>query len=170
MKDKIREVRDVALPYHPHCLNDRGGPHVALQPWLGLLPQWNLEFGPAHRVDCGAPAWRLSAGDREAGHINVHINVKEIAKVESPFVKESHMKQWLVAIVLLSSVVLFGCSSNLGRAGLGAVGGAAAGAAGYEYNAHRQLQQLEEDYKSGRIDRKEYAVRKEQIQKSSILK
>ena len=79
------------------------------------------------------------------------------------------MAQLLPAIVL-SSLLLFGCSSNLGSAGLGAAGGAAAGAAGYEYNAHRQLQQLEEDYKAGRIDRKEYEARKEQIQKGSILK
>jgi outer membrane murein-binding lipoprotein Lpp len=76
----------------------------------------------------------------------------------------------LLAAIVLSSLLLFGCSSNLGSAGLGAAGGAAAGAAGYEYNAHRQLQQLEEDYKAGRIDRKEYEARKEQIQKGSILK
>lgn len=76
----------------------------------------------------------------------------------------------LLAAIVLSSLLLFGCSSNLGSAGLGAAGGAAAGAAGYEYNAHRQLQQLEEDYKAGRIDRKEYEARKEQIQKSSVLK
>jgi len=80
------------------------------------------------------------------------------------------MAQLLIAIVLLSSVLLFGCSSNLGSAGLGAVGGAAAGAAGYEYNAHRQMEQLEADYKAGRIDREEYEVRKKQIQKSSIIK
>ena len=80
------------------------------------------------------------------------------------------MAQLLIAIVLLSSVLLFGCSSNLGSAGLGAVGGAAAGAAGYEYNAHRQMEQLEADYKAGRIDREEYEARKKQIQKSSIIK
>jgi hypothetical protein len=93
----------------------------------------------------------------------------ETAKVEVAFVKESHMAQLLIAIGL-SSLLLFGCSSNLGSAGLGAVGGAAAGAAGYEYNAHRQMQELEEDYKAGRIDREEYAARKNQIQKGSILK
>lgn len=80
------------------------------------------------------------------------------------------MRQWLVAIMMLLSVAVLGCSSNLGSAGLGAVGGAAAGAAGYEYHAHRQMQQLEEDYRAGRIDRREYEIRKEQIQKGSILK
>jgi hypothetical protein len=70
--------------------------------------------------------------------------------------------------------MIMGCSSNLGSAGLGAAGGAAggaaAGAAGYEYNAHRQMQKLEEDYRSGRIDREEYEIRKKQIEQGSILK
>jgi len=79
------------------------------------------------------------------------------------------MAQLLIAIVL-SSLLLVGCSSNLGSAGLGAVGGAAAGAAGYEYSAHRQMQELEEDYEAGRIEREEYEARKKQIQKGSLLK
>jgi hypothetical protein len=68
-----------------------------------------------------------------------NFNLKEPQRRSSPFAKESHIAQLSVAIVMLSSVLLFGCSSNLGSAGLGAVGGAATGAAGYEYNAHRQL-------------------------------
>lgn len=79
------------------------------------------------------------------------------------------MIRLLLPVVLLSFALISGCSSNLGSAGLGALGGAAAGSAGYEYNAHRQMQQLEEDYKAGRIDRKEYLARKKQIEKSSIL-
>jgi len=80
------------------------------------------------------------------------------------------MKRLILSILLLVSVLSFGCSSNLGSAGLGAVGGAAAGAAGYEYNAHHQLQKLEEDFRSGRIDRREYEARKQQIGQGSILK
>ena len=80
------------------------------------------------------------------------------------------MKRFWLAAMILMSVMVLGCSSNLGSAGLGAVGGAAAGAAGYEYNAHRQMQQLEEDYRSGKIDRQEYAIRKKQIEQGSILK
>lgn len=80
------------------------------------------------------------------------------------------MKRLAFLIILLSSILSYGCSSNLGSAGLGAVGGAAAGAAGYEYHAHRQMQQLEEEYRRGQIDRKEYEARKKQIEKSSILK
>jgi hypothetical protein len=80
------------------------------------------------------------------------------------------MTRLVLAILLLSSLGLLGCSSNVGSAGLGALGGAAAGAAGYEYNAHRQMQQLEEDYRAGKIDRKEYEARKKQIEQGSILK
>ena len=80
------------------------------------------------------------------------------------------MRQMMVAILITLSIVTIGCSSNLGSAGLGAVGGAAAGAGAYEYNAHRQMQKLEEDYKAGRIDRQEYEIRKNQIEKGSILK
>jgi hypothetical protein len=84
--------------------------------------------------------------------------------------KELDMKLLIGSMLLLISILTFGCSSNLGSAGLGAVGGAAAGAAGYEYNAHRQMQQLEEAYRSGRIDRQEYEARKNQIEQGSILK
>lgn len=84
--------------------------------------------------------------------------------------RDRFMKQTLIAVTFLLSVMSLGCTSNLGSAGLGAVGGAAAGAAGYEYQAHRQMQELEEAYREGRIDRREYQIRKEQIQKGSILK
>ena len=43
-----------------------------------------------------------------------------------------------------------------------------AGAA-YEYNAYRQMQQLEEDYKAEKISRAEYEKRKQQIEAGSIL-
>jgi hypothetical protein len=80
------------------------------------------------------------------------------------------MKQVLMAMMLLFSIWIAGCSSSAGSAGLGALGGAAAGAGGYEYSAHRQMQELEEDYREGRIDRKEYEIRRDQIRKGSILK
>jgi len=53
------------------------------------------------------------------------------------------------------------------------LGGAALGAGGtgaaYEYNAYRQMQQLEEDYKAERISRREYEERKKQIEAGSII-
>ena len=80
------------------------------------------------------------------------------------------MKQVLMAMMLLFSIWMVGCSSHAGTAGLGALGGAAAGAGGYEYNAHRQMQELEEDYREGRISKREYEIRKDQIRKGSIIK
>jgi hypothetical protein len=82
----------------------------------------------------------------------------------------SVMKQLIVGIMMVISVALSSCSSNLGSAGLCAVGGAAAGVGGYEYNAHRQMQEVEEAYREGRIDRREYEIRKNQIQQGSIIK
>ena len=86
------------------------------------------------------------------------------------FAQEGYMKQVLLAVMLLFSIGMVGCSSHAGSAGLGALGGAAAGVGGYEYSAHRQMQELEEDYREGRIDRKEYEIRRDQIRKGSILK
>jgi hypothetical protein len=61
----------------------------------------------------------------------------------------------------------------LGQSGCAFLGGAAVGAlgtsAGYEYNAHSKMNQLEDDYKAERISRKEYEARKSQIEKGSIL-
>ena len=47
--------------------------------------------------------------------------------------------------------------------------GAGATGAGYEYNAYRQMQQLEEDYKTEKISRAEYEKRKQQIEAGSII-
>lgn len=76
-------------------------------------------------------------------------------------------------LLLLSSLVLaaatFGCSSRGGSAAGGALGGAAVGAGAYEYKSHREMQQLEQDYKAGRIDKREYQIRKDQIEKGSLF-
>jgi hypothetical protein len=62
---------------------------------------------------------------------------------------------------------------GLGQAGCEFIGGAAVGAgaagAGYEYNAYRQMQQLEDDYKAEKISRQEYEERKKQIEAGSII-
>ena len=62
---------------------------------------------------------------------------------------------------------------GLGQSGCAFFGGAAVGAGGagaaYEYNAYRQMQQLEEDYKAERISRREYEERKKQIEAGSII-
>jgi hypothetical protein len=71
--------------------------------------------------------------------------------------------------LMLGLVMLVG----LGQAGCEFIGGAVVGAgatgAGYEYNAYRQMQQLEEDYKNEKISRAEYEKRKQQIEAGSII-
>jgi hypothetical protein len=70
---------------------------------------------------------------------------------------------------MLLLVLLMG----LGQSGCAFFGGAAVGAlgtsAGYEYNAHSQMNKLEDDLKRERISRKEYESRKAQIEKGSII-
>jgi len=50
----------------------------------------------------------------------------------------------------------------------GAVVGAGGAGAAYEYNAYRQMQQLEEDYKAERLSRAEYEKRKQQISQTEV--
>lgn len=75
-------------------------------------------------------------------------------------------------LLLLGTLILVassGCSSHGGSAAGGALGGAAVGAGAYEYSAHRQMEQLEADYKAGRMNKQEYEIRKDQIRKGSVL-
>lgn len=66
---------------------------------------------------------------------------------------------------LVMAATLSGCASFLG----GGATGAAGTSAGYEYNAKRQLNKLDEDLKAGRIDKKEYEIRKSQIERGSLI-
>jgi hypothetical protein len=70
----------------------------------------------------------------------------------------------LVVLILFAGLTQWGCEF-LGGA---AVGGLATGA-GYEINAKRQMDRLEEDYKNERISRQEYEERKSQIERGSII-
>ena len=67
-------------------------------------------------------------------------------------------------LVLLAGLTQWGCAF-LGGA---AVGGLATGA-GYEINANRQMDRLEDDFRRGRMSREEYQDRKRQIERGSIL-
>lgn len=62
-----------------------------------------------------------------------------------------------------------GCSSSAGIGVLGGVLGAGAAGGGYEYNLKRQKDRVEEDFKAGKIDQKEYEIRKDQITRDSFL-
>jgi len=79
------------------------------------------------------------------------------------------MKRLLLFCSLMLVSLTFGCETRGGSAVGGALGGAAVGTGAYEYKAHREMQQLEEDYKAGRINQNEYKIRKDQIQRGSIL-
>jgi hypothetical protein len=73
------------------------------------------------------------------------------------------MKKMLV-LLILASVSQWGCQF-LG----GAATGALATGAGYEYQAHRQRERLDDDVRSGRISREEYRDRKQQIERGSLI-
>lgn len=74
-------------------------------------------------------------------------------------------------IVILATTILLaagtsGCSREF-------IGGAAVGAGGvgaaYEYQNKQALDQLEADFRAGRIDKDEYLARKKAIQDKSLL-
>jgi hypothetical protein len=70
----------------------------------------------------------------------------------------------LATLLLLGSLALAGCEFAAGAAT-----GALATGAGYEINAKRQRDKLEDDYRNERISRREYEARKRQIEKGSII-
>ena len=74
------------------------------------------------------------------------------------------MKKLMLVLVLMMGLGQGGCEF-IGGAAVGALGTGAA----YEYNAKRQMDKLEEDYKNERISRKEYESRKKQIEAGFII-
>jgi hypothetical protein len=73
------------------------------------------------------------------------------------------MKKLMLVLVLMGL-----CQGGCAFLGGAAVGAGATGA-GYEYQAYRQMEKLEDDYKAERISRKEYESRKKQIEAGSII-
>jgi hypothetical protein len=79
------------------------------------------------------------------------------------------MKNLGVVIVGLMLVTgLTGCSP-VGSGLLGGVLGAGAAGGSYEYHLKRQKDRVEEDFKAGKIDQKEYEIRKDQIARDSFF-
>ena len=70
----------------------------------------------------------------------------------------------LVILLLLGSLGLGGCEFVAGAAT-----GALATGAGYEINAKRQMDSLDDDYRRERISRREYQRRRGQIERGSVL-
>jgi hypothetical protein len=77
--------------------------------------------------------------------------------------EEAFMKA-LATLLFLGSLGLGGCEFVAGAAT-----GALATGAGYEINAKRQRDKLEDDYRNERIGRREYEARRRQIEKGSII-
>ena len=76
------------------------------------------------------------------------------------------LKQFAMLGLLVSTLGLSACIPAFW-------GGAAAGVlgtgAGYEIQSKRQMDQLDDDLRSGRIERREYEQRKQQIERGSII-
>jgi hypothetical protein len=70
----------------------------------------------------------------------------------------------LAILLLLGSLALAGCEFVAGAAT-----GALATGAGYEINAKRQMDRLDDDYRRERISRREYERRRSQIERGSIV-
>lgn len=75
------------------------------------------------------------------------------------------MKKYFALLILLG----VGMTQN----GCAFLGGAATGAlatgAGYEIQAKRQMDRLDEDLRNEKISRREYETRKQQIERGSII-
>ncbi len=80
------------------------------------------------------------------------------------------MKKIVMFGIILAFFITSGCESKMGSAGLGAVGGAVAGAGGYEYHLKRQMDRVEQDFKDGKMEVQEYDIRKDQIKRDSLIK
>ena len=74
-----------------------------------------------------------------------------------------------LAVVIVCLVFMTGCSSPAGMGVLGGVLGAGAAGGSYEYHLKRQKDRVEEDFKAGKIDQKEYEIRKDQITRDSFF-
>jgi hypothetical protein len=80
---------------------------------------------------------------------------------------EMNMKTtWFAIGLILVMILAAGCSR-------GFYGGAAVGAGGtgaaYEYQNKQAIEDLESDFKKGRIDKDEYLRRKKEIQERSLI-
>jgi hypothetical protein len=70
----------------------------------------------------------------------------------------------LILLLFLGSLGLAGCEFVAGAAT-----GALATGAGYEINAKRQMDRLDDDYRHERISRRDYERRRNQIERGSIV-
>ena len=79
------------------------------------------------------------------------------------------MRKTAPLLVIVASLGLAACGSSGGSAVLGGIAGAAAGGGGYEYHLKKQRDRVEGDYRDGKIDKAEYDIRIDQINRDSLL-
>lgn len=72
--------------------------------------------------------------------------------------------QW-IHFVIAVSFIFAGCSGAFWG---GTGSGVAATGAGYELRARQQMEKIDEQYKKGEIDQREYEIRKDQIKQNSL--
>jgi hypothetical protein len=89
---------------------------------------------------------------------------RNIGEIPTSKKREEKTMKILGTLLLLGSLGLGGCEFVAGAAT-----GALATGAGYEINANRQLNKLEDDYRNERISRREYERRKDQLERGSII-
>jgi len=81
--------------------------------------------------------------------------------------KGEEMKKLLLSALLVS--MLFGLSACSGAFWGGAGGGTLAAGAGYEVNAKMQKDRIQKDLDEGKITQEEYDIRKNQIERMSVI-
>lgn len=79
------------------------------------------------------------------------------------------MKNACSALIVGCAMLGLAACGTAGNVGLGVVGGAAAGAGGYELHLNNQKNKVEEDFKDKKIDEKERDIRLDQIKRDSLL-
>lgn len=80
------------------------------------------------------------------------------------------MKAMTVAAVVAMAVAVGGCESRGGSALLGGAAGAAAGAGTYEYRLNEEKKRVEEAHAQGKMDKREYDIRMDQIRRDSLVR
>lgn len=76
------------------------------------------------------------------------------------------MKTFSLAALILTMSLLTGCSGAFWG---GSAAGAGTAGAAYEIRAKQQLDQINKEYESGKMDQHEYEIRKDQIKRGSLI-
>ena len=72
----------------------------------------------------------------------------------------------MLIILTAGGLLTAGCSPSFWG---GAATGVAGAGAGYEVHASQEMKKLEDDLKAGRIDQREYDIRKDQIRRDAVF-